>query len=468
MSMQLPLVAARLFETPLAMHEGKAAAIVNALGARILGVSVEMEGPEPLDHVAFSGGRLLERAGRLGDPMGRRMEARGVDALDMLGSVAIIPVEGTLIHKGKWVGASSGETSYEGLQTQIRMARENRDVRAVVFEIDSPGGEVSGAFDTAAMIRALSAEKPTISILTDHAYSAGYLIASAARQIVVPATGGTGSIGMMMLHADKSKALDKAGVKVTVLSAGRFKAQGGPFEPLPDDVAERVRAELENGRRLFAQAVEQGRGARMSMQAALDTEAAMFRGEESVALGLADAMGHSFEAFDEFVASVNKAPRTFHFNNNGAKSMTSPAINAARAAAGSASADHGETFTAAQLEAARADGLAAGHAAGSLEGAKAGAEAERARISAILGHESAKGRTSLANHFAFKTDLAPEAALAALAASAEAASGPSPLAAAMAAAPVANLGPGGERMQPARRTINASDIYARRAEVQRR
>jgi transposase len=65
-----------------------------------------------------------------------------------------------------------------------------------VFEVDSLGGELAGAFETADLIARLSAEKPTLAILTDHALSAGYLLASAARQIIMPEHGRAGSIGV--------------------------------------------------------------------------------------------------------------------------------------------------------------------------------------------------------------------------------------------------------------------------------
>jgi ClpP class serine protease len=104
----------------------------------------------------------------------------------IIDGVALIPIEGTLVHKGAYVGAYSGTTSYEGLQAQVLRAMRNPAVKGVVFEVDSFGGELAGAFETADLIARLSAEKPTLAILTDHALSAGYLLASAARQIIIP------------------------------------------------------------------------------------------------------------------------------------------------------------------------------------------------------------------------------------------------------------------------------------------
>jgi hypothetical protein len=105
-------------------------------------------------------------------------------------------------------------------------------------------GELFGRF---------SAEKPTLAILTDHALSAGYLLASAARQIIIPEHGRAGSIGVVTLHADLSAALEQRGTKVTVLRAGTQKMSANPFEPLAGDTIQRLLADLEASRNTFAE-----------------------------------------------------------------------------------------------------------------------------------------------------------------------------------------------------------------------
>ena len=302
-------LAQRVFNTPLLMHPRKAVAAVTAIGGRIVEGGIEFASgglmTEPVEHIAGSGGPI---AGRIGDRLGRAFDRLGRLPFDVVDNVAVIPIEGTLVHKGAYVGAYSGETSYQGIQTQVARARRSDQVRGVVFEVDSFGGEVAGAFETATMIRQLSDEKPTLAILTDFAYSAGYLLASAARQIVMPKLGGSGSIGVVVLHADFSQLLENKGVKVTLLHAGARKVDGNPFEPLPDEVAARMQTQLEEGRRYFAEFVGMQRGDRFTTDNALATEAEHYRGEESVTLGLADAIGNGNEAFDAFVRAVNRNP----------------------------------------------------------------------------------------------------------------------------------------------------------------
>lgn len=311
MSIHLPHIAARLFDAPLMIDRGKLAAIVAGLGGRMVDGGFSLVGVDALNHIAFAGGRPSQQMGVVSDKLGRKLAAYGYedsDILDMVGQVATIPVEGTLVYKGAWLGSMSGDTSYQGLQTQIARAANSPAVKGVVFEVDSFGGEAAGCFETAAMLAQLSAQKPTLAILTDFACSAGYLLASAARQIVMPEGGAAGSIGVLSMHADFSKALEQDGVKVTLISSGDHKVDGNPFEPLPPDVLAKTQARNDASRDRFASTVGQYRGARFSKDAALATEAQTYNSADALKLGLVDGIVDSpVEAFKTFVDAINGA-----------------------------------------------------------------------------------------------------------------------------------------------------------------
>jgi ClpP class serine protease len=298
----LPHIYAQLFNELLLGEPRKVAAIALA----VTGGGIVIDGVEPSEHVAFANGR--PSMGRLGDPLGRAFEGagRGKEILDMDGNVAVIAMEGSLVNKGAYIGAYSGATSYEGLTTQFNRAMRDPAVKGVVLEADSFGGQVAGAFETAEGFFQLSAAKPTLAILTDHALSAGYLIASAARAVVMPEMGSAGSIGCVMLHLDFSRQLANEGIAVTVLSSGAHKTAGNPFAPLPPEVAAGMRAQLDRGRDLFAEAVGRYRGKRLTKQKALATEAAVLLGREAVANGLTDGVLSPAEAYAEFVSKINR------------------------------------------------------------------------------------------------------------------------------------------------------------------
>ena len=109
-----------------------------------------------------------------------------------------------------------------------------------------------------------------------------------------------------MIHIDQSKALEKAGVAVSIISSGRHKADGSPLSALSDDVRSKAQARVDATRQAFAEAVGSYRGTRMSAAQALATEADIFTGAEAVALGLADAVGNPNEAFSAFIAAVSR------------------------------------------------------------------------------------------------------------------------------------------------------------------
>ena len=299
-------IADLVLDRPLLYHPGKAEALVMALGPRITGHAVTVvNGDGAIDHRAFAAGR--PSAGVVGDRLGRAHDDRGIAPFDMIDGVALVPIEGTLVYKGGYLGSASGETSYQGLQTQILRAKARPDVRAVVFEVDSFGGQVNGAFETAAMMRDLSRAKPTIAILTDFACSAAYLLASQARQIVVPEFGGAGSIGVVMLHADHSGRLDQDGIKVTLIHAGRHKVEGNPYQPLPDRTRDAWQSEADAIRDRLAAEVGKGRGSRFTKAAALRTEAESYTAAQALELGLVDAIADPREAFAAFLSGIKRS-----------------------------------------------------------------------------------------------------------------------------------------------------------------
>jgi signal peptide peptidase SppA len=306
MSLRYANIAQQVFNAPLMYDERKAEAFLHGLGNRIAGDTVVLTNPaEATSHVAGENGRAI--AGKVGNRLERAYTGANVLPFDLYQGVAIIPIEGTLVHKGGWIGSNSGQTSYQGLSAQIAMARQRTDVKGVVFEVDSYGGQVNGGFEVAAAMAQLSKEKPTISILTDFAYSAGYLLASQARSIVMPEFGGAGSIGVIMLHADYSQALQQEGIKVTIIRAGEKKADGNPYEPLAPELAERWQAQAEIMRQKFAETVGKGRGARFTKAKALATQANVYDAADAVKLGLVDAVGDPLATFDAFVKAINRS-----------------------------------------------------------------------------------------------------------------------------------------------------------------
>jgi signal peptide peptidase SppA len=297
-------IASRAFNTPLLVEPSKAIAFLSGLGPRILGRQVELaDDAGDLENLAPPPARASILAGGLLDDW----HQQGSTPYPVVDGIAVIEISGVLIHRGSWIGQSSGQTSYEGIAAQIEAAAQDPSVRGVALEIDSFGGEVAGVFDLADRIRALRSTKPVWAFVAEHAFSAGYALASQADRILLPRTGAVGSIGVVVMHADLSSKLDQDGVQVTLVHSGRHKVDGNPYEPLSAEVRGDIQREIDVLRFLFAETVAAGRTGKLNQDAALATEAATYRGSDAVTAGLADEVidvQRGFAAFRQLVAGA--------------------------------------------------------------------------------------------------------------------------------------------------------------------
>jgi signal peptide peptidase SppA len=295
-------IAQRVFNTPLMVDPAKALPFLTGLGPRITGREITVEGMavDPANQATAS---LPARASLFGDDLTNRQARNGSQPFAVVDGIAVIEIAGTLVHRGAWIGQSSGLTSYEGIAAQLQAALSDPAIRGIALDIDSFGGEVAGAFDLADRIRAAKAQKPVQAFVADHALSAAYALASQADRIILPRTGAVGSIGVVAMHSDMSSALDQKGIAVTLIHAGARKVDANPYQPLPEAVRARIAGELEDLRQLFAETVAEGRGRRLDTSQVLCIEAAVFRGEAAVFAGLADEVADPVTAFRAFAAA---------------------------------------------------------------------------------------------------------------------------------------------------------------------
>jgi signal peptide peptidase SppA len=217
----------------------------------------------------------------------------------IINGVAIVPINGVLFQSscGWW-----DSTGYDWIRQTFLMALTDPDVRAIMLDINSPGGEVSGCFDLADTIYAARGDKPIWAVLNESAYSAAYALASAADRIVVPRTGGVGSVGVIWMHVDWSAALSEMGVKVTFITYGARKADGHPEIPLSKEAIERFQADIDNMGDLFVETVARNRN--IAAAKVRETEAATLLGSDGVKIGFADSVMAPDAAFRALLKSI--------------------------------------------------------------------------------------------------------------------------------------------------------------------
>ena len=139
-------IAQRAFNTPLLVEPSKAMAFLSGLGPRITGRQLRLTGwdeaPEDFAHAT-----LPARAGILTNGLAEQYQRDGQTPFPMADGIAVIEISGVLVHRGAWIGQSSGQTSYEGIAAQLAAAASDPVLRGIALEIDSFGGEVAGVFD---------------------------------------------------------------------------------------------------------------------------------------------------------------------------------------------------------------------------------------------------------------------------------------------------------------------------------
>jgi signal peptide peptidase SppA len=196
--------------------------------------------------------------------IGPRPEAKPTSYGNSRHAVARIPIRGTIAHHMSAMDEASGGVSTDQISAQFNQALKDDHVGSILLDIDSPGGTIHGVADLADEIRAARGQKPIIAFANDLMASAAYWIGSSADQIVASKTSLVGSIGVITAHQDVSAALEKAGVKVTTISAGKYKGEGSPFEPLSDEAKAAVTDRVNAAYGLFVKGVAQSRGVNVS------------------------------------------------------------------------------------------------------------------------------------------------------------------------------------------------------------
>ena len=256
----------RVMNVPLAVTRDKLDTVLRVLSSKV-GIAMEIDGVE-LQGVAVD------------------KTKRDTHGYIVANGIAMIPVQGTLVSRVSGLKPYSGMVGYNQISAMFEKALKDDDVSGIMLDIDSPGGEVSGLFDLVDTLVAGRGKKPMIAAVNDSAYSAAYAIATAADKIILPRTGGVGSVGVIATHFDAEEAMKKEGYKATLVYAGKHKADFSPYGPLTAQALERLQERVNADYGMFCELVAHNRG--MSLDAVKATEALTYHGADAIAIGFAD------------------------------------------------------------------------------------------------------------------------------------------------------------------------------------
>lgn len=278
--------------------------------------------------------------------------------------VAVIPIHGILLNRFNWCWGFV--TGYDFIRRQMNLAEADADVRLIVFDTDSPGGEAAGCDELARDIRAL--KTPTMAMVNTLAASGGFWLAAASGRVVCSPSGSVGSIGVYIQHMNIAKMFADWGIENEFVKAGEYKTSGNMFEPLSRKDREYLQGMVDERYDEFCSAVAEFRGIEETV--VKGTQARVMRPTEALALGLIDAAESPTTAVASFVAELgNDAPPV---------------------------EDSEEEVTMAEI---------------TSEDRATVANETKARIKGIMTHDEAKGREGLAEHLAYNTDMSVDDAV---------------------------------------------------------
>lgn len=393
----LPHIASMAFNEPLMLEPAYARVFFCALAGQ-LGIT---RLTDAASGITLGAEQIAEPLALLGDD--EEMGDRSSRSYQVTNGIAVLPVSGTLVSKTRSLQPYSGMTGYNGIIVRLQQAMSDPGVDGILLDMDTPGGMVSGAFDCADIIARMRDIKPIWALANDMNCSAGQLIASAASRQLVTQTAKTGSIGVMMAHSNYGAALKTNGVEVTLIYSGDHKVDGNPYEKLPKDVRADFQTRIDATRQKFAEKVSAYTG--MPVQAVLDTEAAVFSGQESVYVGLADELVNNTDALNVMRDALNK------------RKMITTGGNMTQTTAPAATTQPSATTTTTQTTASAAPVTTAEVATATVTApadvsalVSAAVVAENGRIMGILNCEEAKGRDTQARVLAETPGMTLESA----------------------------------------------------------
>lgn len=207
------------------------------------------------------------------------------------GTVAVLPLTGVISQRASLITDASGGTSTEVWRRIFSELVADPQIGSIILDVDSPGGSVYGIPELWDVIASARVVKPVIAVANAMAASAAYWLATAASELVVTPSGQVGSIGVFASHTDLSKAAELEGVRTTLVSAGKYKTEANPYEPLSEEARAALQAQVDAYYGQFVAAVAKGRGVSASDVRSGFGEGRMVNAQEAVRLGMADLVG---------------------------------------------------------------------------------------------------------------------------------------------------------------------------------
>ena len=251
---------------------------------------------------------------------------------ERMGDVGIIKIEGSLVPgEAGWM-RYFGITGYADIKAAVLEGLADKGAKSLMIFSNSGGGSVAGVEDAESFIAQVAQHKPT-SAYSEFSASAAYWLTSAAGHITTSPTGVNGSLGVIRVVTEYSKAYEKEGVTKTVMRAGRYKALGNPFEPLSEDGKAEIQSKLDDLYQIFIDVVARNRGTTAIIADQVMGQGREFLGKRGLEAGLVDSIG-DFESGLAYARANRKlaTKKTTNFAGTATASVAQASVVADNAA----------------------------------------------------------------------------------------------------------------------------------------
>ncbi len=316
----------------------------------------------------------------------------------MNGNIGVLPIEGVITPKADFWTRLFGGATLDVMTRDFDALINDDSVKAIVLDVDSPGGVAFGVEQFANLVFEAREVKPIYSITSTMMASAAMWIGAAAEEIFI--TGEVvmaGSIGTVINHIDISELEKKFGVKTTEITAGRYKRISSMFKPLSEEGRAELQRQVDHVNSTFVADIARFRGVDANTVNSDMADGRIFMGSQAIEAGLIDEIIGA----DELIERINAEVQNSAGNSNnfiGGESMSGAITKkdkakASEVTAGSIQENHpgvyaqifnlGKQEANAELDTAVADALETGKKQGVEEGKPIGAEAERGRIKEV-------------------------------------------------------------------------------------
>jgi protease-4 len=233
--------------------------------------------------------------------------------------ILLIPVNGLISDMPKKGLIHTSASLVEQIVSQINKAEKDKQIKAVLFKINSPGGTITASdllYHEISSFKERTGTKITVSMM-DVATSGAYYISLPADLIMAHPTTVTGSVGVIYLQPKVGGLMDKIGLGVDVKKYGKNKDMGSPFRDSSEEEQKLMQKAVNDFGERFIRLVQKHRKPERQALSEIST-ARVFLAEEALKLGLVDKIGYLSDAVKEskMLAGISKDARVVVYRRN--------------------------------------------------------------------------------------------------------------------------------------------------------